>query len=149
MQAALATQEQEIASFKHRSESNVEKAKEEATAAAEARIIEEVREWKQKLADAQDELHESKQRVEDEALLRRKAQIDLNNEKKKMQKSLEGTLAQLRNNQADVVDRALIANLVASYFEKGFRKEILVLISKVLHFNEDQLVSVGLAVPAT
>ena len=53
-----------------------------------------MREWKQKLADAQDELHEKQQRVEDR-LSATESQIDLNNEKKKMQKSLEGTLAQL------------------------------------------------------
>ena len=33
------------------------------------------------------------------------------------------------------------------YFQKGYRKDILVLISKVLHFDEEQMVTVGLAVP--
>ncbi len=147
LQSALSALEQEMGSLKRKSEGDVDAARKEAAVAAEAHVVEAVRQWKQKLEVAQADLLESQQRVEDECLLRRKAQIDLNNEKKHMQKSLEGSLAQLRNSQADVVDRALIANLLASYFEKGYRKDILVLISKVLSFNEDQLVSVGLAVP--
>ena len=59
-----------------------------------------------------------KAKLTDEALLRRKAELDMNAEKRRMQKTLEGAVAQLRNSQADVVDRTLISNLIISYFKR-------------------------------
>ena len=147
LQVALESSEREIEGEKRKAVEGTMKAKDEIIQQGEARIVEAVQGWKGILSLAEEELAESKQRVEDEALLRRKAQLDLNSEKKAMQKSLEAALAQLRNSQQDVVDRALIANLVASYFQKGYNKDILVLISKILQFNQEQMVSVGLAVP--
>jgi hypothetical protein len=58
------------------------------------------------------------QTCEDDELLRRKAEIDFNNEKRKMQKTLEDALSQLRNSSDDVVDRVLISNLIVSYFRR-------------------------------
>ncbi len=147
LQIALESSNREIEGEKRKAVEGTMKAKDEVIQQGEARIVEAVQGWKQKLSQAEEELSESKQRIEDEALLRRKAQLDLNSEKKAMQKSLETALAQLRNSQQDVVDRALIANLVASYFQKGYNKDILVLISKILQFDQEQMVSVGLAVP--
>ena len=44
--------------------------------------------WQQQLTDLQERLVMSEQRCQDEALFRRKAEIDLNAEKRQMQKVL-------------------------------------------------------------
>ena len=51
-------------------------------------------------------------------LTRRRLELEFNNEKKKMQSTLELTIHQLNNSQKDVIDKSLIANLVVSYFKK-------------------------------
>ena len=104
--------------------------------------------WQEKMTKKESELRHLMQRVEDESLLRRKAQLDLDAEKRGMQKTLENALQQLRNSQDNVVDRQLVANLIASYFKRGRDKDVMDLISKVLSFDDDQLVSVGLKVPS-
>jgi chromosome segregation ATPase len=48
----------------------------------------------------------------------RKAEMDFNKEKKKMQRTLENALTQLNNSQQDVVDRMLVANLIVNYLKK-------------------------------
>lgn len=55
---------------------------------------------------------------EDADLMRRKIEVEFNGEKRKMQQTLEVTIAQLNNSQRDVIDRTLVANLVVSYFKK-------------------------------
>jgi chromosome segregation ATPase len=51
-------------------------------------------------------------------LFYRKADMEFNKEKKKMQRTLENALAQLSNSQAQVIDRMLVANLIVSYFKR-------------------------------
>lgn len=58
------------------------------------------------------------EQIQEHELFRRKAEIDLINEKKTMQRSLENALSQLQNSQNDVIDRATVASLVVSYFQK-------------------------------
>ena len=58
------------------------------------------------------------QDCQDESLLRRKAELELNAEKRRMQKTLQSALFQLQNSQEGVVDKTLIANLVVSYFQR-------------------------------
>lgn len=60
----------------------------------------------------------AEQQMQDEQLFRRRAELDFNNEKKKVQKTLESALQQLNNTQQDVVDRMLISNLIVSYFKR-------------------------------
>ena len=56
--------------------------------------------------------------INEDALHRRKMELDLIAEKKKMQRTLEDALRGLKNSQEDVVDRTLIANLIVSYFQR-------------------------------
>ncbi|CAM6031412.1 unnamed protein product, partial [Sphagnum compactum] len=86
------------------------------------------------------------QNLSDEALLRRKAELDMNTEKRKMQKTLETALQQLQNSREDVVDRTLIANLIVSYFKRNRSQDVLELITKILGFTDDQKEAVGLTV---
>ena len=73
-------------------------------------------------SERMDELRHQVQAAEeaqrDQELLRRKAEIDFNKDKRKMQRTLENTLAQLNNSQQDVIDRTLVANLIVSYFQR-------------------------------
>ena len=55
----------------------------------------------------------------------------------------------MKNSDEDVVDRALLANTVVNYFKRRRPKEILELIAKMLSFNEEQMVDVGLKMPQT
>ena len=55
---------------------------------------------------------------EDYELFYRKAEMEFNQEKKKMQRTLENALQQLNNSQAEVIDRMLVANLIVSYFQR-------------------------------
>ena len=83
-------------------------------------------------------------KLDDEMLFRRKAEIDMNTEKRRMAKTLDSALKQLQNSREDVVDRALIANLIVNYFHRNRDKDILGLIAKILSFNDDQKEIVGL-----
>lgn len=55
---------------------------------------------------------------QDHELFHRKAELDFNKEKKKMQRTLENALASLNNSQQQVIDRMLVANLIVSYFKR-------------------------------
>lgn len=76
--------------------------------------------WAEKEAEFKNIKTALEQTCTDQTLLRRKAEMDFNTEKRRMQKSLEGALTQLRNatSNEDVVDRQLIANLIVSYFKR-------------------------------
>jgi len=113
----------------------------------EAELARERCAWEQQLAAEKEEVRQIRQRAEDESLLRRKAQLDLNAEKRSMQATLENTLSQLRNSADDAVDRQLVANLFVSYLRKGRPAEVLDLISKILGFTDSQMESVGLLAP--
>jgi hypothetical protein len=89
-----------------------------------------------------------KEKLEDESLLRLKADIEFNNEKKKMQKTLEIAVSQMRNTDDDVVDRALVTNLFVDYIKKRRSLDVLALIGKILNFTDEQKEAVGLKVPS-
>jgi hypothetical protein len=74
--------------------------------------------YEKKLHESEKNYHVLEQQLSDEALKRRKFQYDMNMEKKRMQKTLEDALIQLKNSQEDVVDRTLISNLIVSYFQR-------------------------------
>ena len=61
---------------------------------------------------------ELEMRLEEEVLLRRKMEMDVSVEKRKMNKTLEHALKQLQNSQADSVDRVLVKNLLLTYFKQ-------------------------------
>jgi hypothetical protein len=119
----------------------------QAHAEHEQRLADVRRQLESQLHAEREELKVIRQRAEDESLLRRKAQLDLNAEKRSMQKTLENALSQIQNSQENVVDRQLIANLFVSYIHKGRPPEVLDLISRILGFNEEQLEVVGLRMP--
>lgn len=109
---------------------------------------------KDKSTQLQHELEELQKKVlvaeqlaQDQVLVSRQAQWEFQKEKERLQANLEGVIRQLQNSSQDVIDRALVANLVVSYFQRRRSREVLELIAKVLAFNEEQLVAVGLRVP--
>ena len=113
--------------------------------------------------------------AQDAELLQRRAELEFGKEKKKMQRTLENALAQLSNSQQEVIDRMLVANLIVSYFKRrryglvlfyilnlGYiwspcfvdyyvyfhrSTDVLKIIAKVLCFDDEQLIAVGLKVP--
>lgn len=109
-------------------------------------IIEE--NYKKEIIDKDNINHLLKEKLEDESLLRRKAEIEFNNEKKKMQKTLETALIQIRNTDDDVVDRVLVTNLFVDYIQKRRSLDVLALIGKILNFSDEQKEAVGLKVPS-
>lgn len=74
--------------------------------------------WKQKLQGEMDRYAELLKDNELKELLLRKAEMDYMRERKKMQQTIEGALAQLSNSQQDVIDRMLVANLIVNYFQR-------------------------------
>lgn len=104
-------------------------------------------EWLQTLAEERKTQESLRERAEEAFLFRRKAEVEFSNERRKIQKTLEQAVAQLNNSQQDVVDRALIANLIVSYFQRKRSREVLDLISRVLDFTEEQQVATGLRPP--
>lgn len=90
----------------------------EAKAAAEKRLVEAEESFAHRLQEEEDRRKACEAKITDEALLRRKAELDMNAEKRRMQKTLEAAVAQMRNSQDDVVDRTLIANLLVSFFKR-------------------------------
>lgn len=86
-------------------------------------------EWKEKLGNemkrSESEIHElrllyeeSQRQVEDEKLLKRKFEIEMSAEKKKLHLTLQHALSQLQNSQNDSIDRMLIKNLILKYFQQ-------------------------------
>jgi ATP-dependent Lon protease len=57
-------------------------------------------------------------RIEEEILTRRKMQMEMTAEKKKMHSTLQSALNKLQNSQADSVDRTLVKNLIITYFQQ-------------------------------
>jgi uncharacterized protein with von Willebrand factor type A (vWA) domain len=72
----------------------------------------------QQVSNLQASLAESKQREVDEGLLRRKAEMEWVAERKRLQTAVESAMRKLQNSSEDVVDRAVVANLIVSYFRK-------------------------------
>ena len=65
------------------------------------------------------QLKEAKQKIETEMLLRRKAEVEMRRDKKKMEAGFESTLKQMQNSNIDnMVDRTLVANLIVSYIQR-------------------------------
>jgi chromosome segregation ATPase len=105
--------------------------------------------YKKDIMILNDNIRTLKEKLEDESLLRRKAEIDFNNDKKKMQKTLETAVNQMRNtNSDDVIDRALVTNLFVDYIQKRRSLDVLALIGKILNFTDEQKEAVGLKVPS-
>ena len=75
--------------------------------------------WEVKLKEAASLLKSTDQLLQDAKILQRKAELDLSAEKKRMQKTVEHAISQMRNTADDVVDRALLANLLVSYFKRN------------------------------
>lgn len=63
-------------------------------------------------------VEEVEMKCQDEVLLRRKLEIDIDAEKRKLNKTLELALHKLQHSQEDVVDRTLVKNLVVTYFRQ-------------------------------
>lgn len=74
--------------------------------------------WSEKLRKEAESKQLLQQKCDEESLMRRKLEYDVNSERKKMQKTFETALAQMKNSQQDVVDRTLITNLLVSYFQR-------------------------------
>jgi hypothetical protein len=63
-------------------------------------------------------VEEGEEKCQDEILLRRKLEIDISAEKRKLNHTLELALHKLQHSQEDVVDRTLVKNLVVTYFRQ-------------------------------
>lgn len=114
------------------------------------------------------EIHRLQQQLEDEKLLKRKFEIEMISEKKKLHTTLQHALNQLQNSQNDSIDRLLIKNLILRYFQqKRFLDllssllhnhppllstdrslEVLKIIARVLQFSNEEKVILGLEVPS-
>ena len=57
--------------------------------------------------------------IETEMLLRRKMELDMKRERKKMELTLSTALNQVHNNNTeDMIDRTMIGNLIVSYIQR-------------------------------
>jgi hypothetical protein len=79
---------------------------------------EESRELQRRLLVTQEELAEARRLLGDERLLKRKFEIEMVSEKKKLHTTLQHALSQLQNSQNDSIDRLLIKNLILRYFQQ-------------------------------
>jgi hypothetical protein len=82
-------------------------------------------------------LEESLRQVEDERLLRRKFEIEMSSEKKKLHLTLQHALSQLQNSQMDSIDRMLIKNLILRYFQqkRSFLPSLSLSLSSLSHLT--------------
>lgn len=60
----------------------------------------------------------AEERAQDEVLLRRRLEMDMSAEKRRLSGALEEALHRLQHSQEDVVDRTLVKNLVVTYFRQ-------------------------------
>jgi hypothetical protein len=77
----------------------------------------------------------------------RKYTVKVENDNDEIRKTLQATISRLDNFSEDenFVDRRLAIQLLVAYVEgKRAKKEVLELMSKILHFNEEDKVKVGL-----
>jgi myosin heavy subunit len=103
--------------------------------------------WKEKIKQLEAKIKDLELKLQDEQLLRRKAEVDINHDRKRIQHTLNEALERLKNSQEDVVDRRLVANLIVSYFKRKRSLDVLDLIGRVLNFDDDQKIAVGLKPP--
>lgn len=89
-------------------------------------------------------IQQQRQTLEDDALMRRRTEMEIASERKKMQATFNDTIARLKNSQEDVVDRTLVSNLLVSYFQRKRSLDVLELIARILVFSEEQKAAVGL-----
>ena len=82
------------------------------------KIQEEIQVYQLKIDVLEKELKEKQLQIEDEVLLKRKLEIEMITEKKKLSTTLQHALNQLQNSQNDSVDRVLIKNLIVRYFQQ-------------------------------
>lgn len=97
-----------------------------------------------------EELEEKNKNLVDENnylnLVIKKNEIYFEKEKKNYEVQLNMSLNKLKNASSDLINREIISDLFVKYIEKKRDREILRLISKVLNFNDEQLIKVGLKV---
>ena len=74
--------------------------------------------YEQDVAFYKQQLDNMNAKHEDEVLLRRKLEIDISQEKRRLNEALEVALNKLQHSQEDVVDRTLVKNLVVTYFRQ-------------------------------
>ena len=91
-------------------------------------------------------VEEVEEKCQDEILMRRKLEMDISAEKRKLNHTLEIALNKLQHSQEDTVDRTLVKNLVVTYFRQRRSIEVLGLIAKILGFTDDDKVIAGLQV---
>lgn len=82
------------------------------------KLQEETQSYQKKIEVLQKDLKEKELQIEDEVLLKRKLEIEMITEKKKLSTTLQHALNQLQNSQNDSVDRILIKNLIVRYFQQ-------------------------------
>lgn len=94
------------------------------------------------------EIKKLQDQLEIEVLLRRKSELEMRREKKRLEEGVETALRQLKNtNMEEVVDRTLIANLITTYVKQRRSLEVMKLLGNILHFSPEQEMVVGLRVP--
>jgi hypothetical protein len=72
----------------------------------------------EKVKELHEIIQERDRSIEEEKILKRKMEIDMIAEKKRLQVMLQHALSQLQNSQNDSVDRILIKNLILRYFQQ-------------------------------
>lgn len=75
--------------------------------------------YEQKISILLDNVKEAQQRETDESLLRRKSELEYVSERKRLQTAVEQAMLRLQNSNEDLVDRAVIANLIVTYFKRN------------------------------
>jgi chromosome segregation ATPase len=83
-----------------------------------ARLESERELFEESKSDLKTQLAEALRARDEEVLLRRKLDMEVAEEKRKMNVALERAIEQLNNSREDTVDRALVKNLLVSYFER-------------------------------
>jgi hypothetical protein len=73
-------------------------------------------------------------RLEEEALLRKKMQMEMSAEKQQMNGTLQRALNQMQHSSEDTVNRLLVRNLLVNYFERG-RCDLYELLYDCLHYK--------------
>jgi hypothetical protein len=96
-----------------------------------------IQQWKEKWQDLQ-------LMYDDALLVNRQQHVIYEQEKIKLQASLQQVITQFQNSTQDVIDRTLMSNLILSYFQRNKSREVLQLIAKVLALNDEQMIIVGL-----
>mmetsp|Transcript_31912 Transcript_31912/g.77766 ORF Transcript_31912/g.77766 Transcript_31912/m.77766 type:complete len:1081 (-) Transcript_31912:172-3414(-) len=147
MSSALQTMQTTIEQMEKDAEEGSKSAKQQKDEAKVA--LKTAEEAKERISRLQEQLNQSEAkvtRVGRELTGTQRYVLKLESENSALRKGYEKMMQKLRelSSEGNMVDRRLVVKLIVTYFQQGYSNDVLDLMSRMLHFTEEEKIKVGL-----